>query len=381
MKLSSLKTERRAVAVERNKLEIILSGITDAVIALDLNRNIILFNKAAERVTGFAAQQILGKPLEEIMKVFDGNTEIPVETYCPVRKGTTEGVVFVQENLKILGANSRERFIDIVVGQIKEGMDVNLGCILTLHDVTQELLVEKMQTEFVSIAAHQLRTPLSALKWAISLLLNGDVGRISKEQKELIGKAYETNERMIMLVNDLLNAARVEEGKMISKPSFVDVSAVIQSTLADLQVKKKEKKMKIAFGRSKENLPKVFVDEEGLKLVIQNLLENAIQYTHSGGAITVACAFQNGNVTFSVEDTGIGITEQEKERIFTKFFRGQNATRMETRGSGLGLFIAKKIVEAHGGKIWFSSKEKSGTTFFVSFPAPTMSAIDRQHKV
>lgn len=186
---------------------------------------------------------------------------------------------------------------------------------------------------------------------------------------------------MIILVNDLLNVARIEEGKMISKPSLVDISTVIQLTLADLQERKREKKIKITFGMPKENLPKVFIDEEGLKLVVQNLLENAIQYTGPGGAIIISAATQNGNVTFSVQDSGIGITEQEKERIFTKFFRGEKAMRMETRGSGLGLFIAKKIVEIHGGKIWFSSEEKRGTTFFVSFPAQRQKGIDREYKV
>jgi len=367
--ISELKTERRTISVERNKLEIILSGVTDAVVAVDLSRNIVLFNKAAEQLTGFTAQQVLGKPLAAAIKVFDRDTEVPVGTYCPVRKDAFEGVVFVKENLKILGSKSRERFMDLVVGQIKEGAEVNLGCILTIHDVTEKLLVEKMKSEFVSIAAHQLRTPLSALKWAVSLLMNGDVGRISKEQKEIIGKAYETNERMIVLVNDLLNAARIEEGRMISQPSFIDVSEVIQSTLADLQAKKKEKNFKIAFEAPKESLPKVFVDEEGLKLVVQNLVENAFQYTRPGGDITILCAIQNGNVAFSVQDSGIGIPEQEKERVFTKFFRGENAVRMETRGSGLGLFIARKIVEAHGGKIWFESKEGYGTTFSVSFPS------------
>lgn len=225
-----------------------------------------------------------------------------------------------------------------------------------------------MKTEFVSIAAHQLRTPLSAIKWTLKMFLTGDLGKITKEQADFLEKAYQSNERMIGLINDLLNVTRIEEGRYLYKPIFVDFEDLVQSVIKPFKEEIKRKKIKFEFKKPSKKPPKVKVDKEKIALVIQNLIDNAIKYTLTGGKITVRLKYTKKQLEFSVQDTGIGISKDQQSRIFTKFFRGAKAIRMETEGSGLGLFIAKNIIEAHGGKIWFESEEGKGSTFSFSLP-------------
>jgi len=239
-----------------------------------------------------------------------------------------------------------------------------------LHDITREKAIEEMKSQFVSISAHQLRTPLSIIKWSLGMLLAGDVGSLTKEQKEFLQKTYQTNERMIRLVNDLLNVARIEEGRFVYQPKVVEFDQLVKKTFNSLKelAKKKNLTYKLVVKESKK--PKVVkVDIEKITLVIKNLIENAIHYTPCKGKITVTVERKNKEVLFSVKDTGVGIPKEQQKRVFSRFFRGSNVIKMETEGTGLGLFISKNIVEAHGGKIWFKSKENKGTTFFFTLPA------------
>jgi len=225
-----------------------------------------------------------------------------------------------------------------------------------------------MKTEFVSIAAHQLRTPLSAIKWTLRMVLDGDFGPITEEQRDFMEKTYKSNERMITLINDLLNVSRIEEGRFLYKPILTDIESVVQFVIDSYKEEIEKRKIKFEFKKPEKKLPKVMLDVEKMRLAIQNLLENAIRYTQPEGRVTASLKYVKKEIEFSIKDTGIGIPKDQQERIFTKFFRGGNAIRLETKGSGLGLFIVKNIIEAHGGKIWFESKEGKGTTFYFTLP-------------
>jgi signal transduction histidine kinase len=228
--------------------------------------------------------------------------------------------------------------------------------------------LSQLKSEFVSIVAHQLRTPLSALKWALSLFQEGQQ-KASKDQRELIGKMTTSNQRMINLVNDLLDAARIEEGRFVYKRTQTAIEEVIQSVLAATHEKSAQKKVRVLFKEPIEPLPSISIDREAIELAVQNLIENAINYTKSEGSVEISATRSGDNsLLVSVEDTGIGIDPKNKDRMFTKFFRGVNALRMETEGSGLGLFIVKNVIEAHDGKIWFESQVGKGTTFHFTLP-------------
>jgi signal transduction histidine kinase len=243
-----------------------------------------------------------------------------------------------------------------------------IGTLVVLHDITREKMVERMKTEFVSLAAHQLRTPLSAIKWTLKMMLDGDMGKISKEQKELLQKSYDSNERMIDLINDLLNVSRIEEGRYVYDPKFICLEDLLEPVIESYEREAKKKGIKIELKKPEKKTPKIKMDGEKIQLSITNLIDNAVRYTSKGGVVAISLKKERGCVNFTVKDSGIGIPKDQQGRLFTKFFRAANAIRKETDGSGLGLFICKNIVEAHGGKVWFESEEGKGSIFHLSLP-------------
>lgn len=236
---------------------------------------------------------------------------------------------------------------------------------LALSRANEQLrALDEAKSEFISVAAHQLRTPLSAVKWIINMLEKEEF-KDSAERLDFIQKAAVSVDRMIRLVNDLLEVDHIESGKKRFVFTPIDISPVIQLVLNDLAVQADKRNITIR----QELMPGVWMlgDVEKLQAVFQNLIENAIKYSFEGGTVTVSAACVQDAVTVTVQDAGIGIPKNQQRRLFTKFFRAQNAMRMDTTGSGLGLFIVKQIVERHGGNIFFESAEGAGATFTLSF--------------
>ena len=242
--------------------------------------------------------------------------------------------------------------------------------LVVLHDISREKMVEAMKSEFVSIAAHQLRTPLAAIKWTMKMLLEGDLGELNEGQMELVNKVYISNERMVNLINDLLNVSRIEEGKYLYKPELVHIEDIVEPLLESYRIEMERRGIDFKIKKPKEKTPTVAVDNEKITLVIQNFLDNAMKYTPKGGSVEISIDYDKdiNRVRVSVKDSGVGIPKNQQLRMFSKFFRAANVIRMETEGSGLGLFISKNIVEAHGGKIWFESEEGKGSTFYFNLP-------------
>jgi two-component system sensor histidine kinase VicK len=174
---------------------------------------------------------------------------------------------------------------------------------------------------------------------------------------------------MISLINDLLDVTRIDEGRYLFKPVLTDIDPLIQSVINSYKEEFEKKRIKLQIKKEDKKLPKVLVDIEKVALAFQNLIDNALKYTQAGGTITVSLKKEEKEIKVSVKDTGVGIPNDQRIRVFNKFFRGANVMRMETEGSGLGLFIAKNIIEAHGGRIWFKSEEGKGTTFCFTLPA------------
>lgn len=366
----TLKHEEEVVAAERNKLSLILSGITNAVVAVDLDGKIILFNKAAEVLAGLSEAKVLGKHVSEIFKLYEAEKEVPYGEYCPPGKISTEGAVYEKTNLRIPIVGSGERIVNLVTGRIKEGLSIHLGYILTFQDITREYAIERMKREFVSIAAHQLRTPLTGMKWAVDFLITGEKGELSAPQKTLATQALDAVNRMIHLVNDLLDVNRVEEGKFGIHASVQSVYPLIERVLSTFMTNATKKGVTYTSNIEKGIEPLIF-DADKMEIVFNNILDNAIKYTPVGGTIYVHLEKKGGDVIFSVQDSGIGIAHDDMERIFTKFFRSSQAYLHHTDGSGLGLYVVKNIVDQHGGKVWFDSAENAGSTFFVSLPLKT----------
>ena len=225
----------------------------------------------------------------------------------------------------------------------------------------------KMKTEFVSIASHQLRTPLSAMRWIINLLEDNRVGEMANEQKSYLALIKEENERMIKLVNDLLDVSRIEMGKVLLRPSQTNLYILIEKTIKDFAPLAKANNLEIKL-EAPETLPNVYADPGKLSMVIQNLIDNAVKYSRGRGEIKIKAEKEGKFVKVAIQDQGVGIPQDQQKQIFQKFFRSDNALKYQTMGTGLGLFIAKSVVEESQGKIWFESKPNQETTFFFTLP-------------
>lgn len=227
---------------------------------------------------------------------------------------------------------------------------------------------DELKSQFVTIAAHQLRTPLSGVKWALKLLLDGDFGALSAGQFDFVRKAFEVNERMIRLVNDLLNVSRIEEGRFGYNLAQGDIVPFLRKIVGQNELRAHELRIGLVLEILREHMPSVAFDADKLGIAFSNLIDNALNYTLAGGSVRVIVGAGPGYAKITINDTGVGIPKDQMPRVFTKFFRGENVVRMQTDGSGLGLYIAKNVIDAHKGTISVSSKEGRGTTISILLP-------------
>lgn len=233
---------------------------------------------------------------------------------------------------------------------------------------SRERLIAQLKSEFISIAAHQLRTPLSAFKWTLRMIIDGDVGPISTQQSEFLERGYQINEHMIKLVNDLLNAARIEEGRFGYTFTQTDFVEYMKQFVDRYKQQADSAQMIVKFNVPDSPMPPLTIDSGKIDIVVQNLLDNALKYSPPGGVIQVSMAVNGAFVETTVSDNGVGIPKTQLSRVFTKFFRGDNVVRMETQGTGLGLFIVRNIVKNHGGDIRVESEENKGSKFIFTLP-------------
>ena len=253
------------------------------------------------------------------------------------------------------------------------GFNTMVSRLKEIHD--REIAVSQSKSEFISLVAHQLRTPLSAFKWMLYLVLEGDVGKLKKSQEDLLRKGYDSNERMITLVNDLLDVVRIEEGRFDYTFTRTSPVQLLEKTIRDMKILADQKGIVLTFHtQPPAAIPLAALDTEKFPLAFTNILDNAIQYTGRKGKVDVDIAFHK-DILVTVRDTGVGIPKHQLSRVFTKFFRGDNAVRIQTSGSGLGLFIAKNIIEKHGGKIWLDSEEGKGTVVYFTIPVSRVSRV------
>ena len=229
--------------------------------------------------------------------------------------------------------------------------------------------LDAAKSEFISIASHQLRTPLTAAKGYLSLALEGTYGKLAEKVKKPIAKVYESNERLIHLVNDLLSLSRIESGKMKLEPVDTNIEQMIESIVDELKVKATQKNLELIFQKPKSALPILRVDSEKVRNAVLNIIDNSIRYTNKG-SITVHAAQLENAIRITITDTGEGMTKEEIAKLFESFSRGEAGAKLSTEGAGLGLYIAKQFVQMHKAKIWAESEGKGkGSTFYIELPS------------
>lgn len=286
------------------------------------------------------------------------------------------GAVYSEQDLKVLEIISNELVLAVENAlRLEEIEQFNVTLQKKIDAATKELkdsnhklkALDEAKDEFVSMASHQLRTPLTSIKGYISMVLEGDAGEINDTQKKMLGQAFFSSQRMVYLISDLLNVSRLKTGKFIIEPKPVNLANIVDSELEQLQEGAGAKNQTLSFTKPKD-FPIMSLDDMKIRQVIMNFTDNAIYYTPPGGKITVELKDTGKSVEFIVKDSGIGVPKKEQHKLFAKFYRAENARKARPDGTGLGLFMAKKVIIAQGGAIIFSSKEGKGSTFGFSFP-------------
>jgi len=232
--------------------------------------------------------------------------------------------------------------------------------------------IDEAKDEFISMASHQLRTPLTSMKGYVSMVLDGEAGPITPPQKSMLQQAFNSSQRMVYLISDLLNVSRIRTGKFIISNKKTDLCQVVESELNQLDEVATARGIRFIFNKP-QNFPILMLDETKIRQVVMNFLDNAVYYTPKGGRITVELKATDKIIEYLVTDTGLGVPKEDQPNLFTKFYRAQNARKMRPDGTGLGLYMARKVIVAQGGTILFSSVEGEGSTFGFSFPIEKVS--------
>jgi signal transduction histidine kinase len=371
---SSISALRR----DRQRVSSIIQNLSDGLIEHAADNTVLLINPVAAALLGVNEEAVLNKKFQPLEQLPTGVESGDDALRTVFGLSYHDHITLANEELAQPHSDVKEALFEIIGAQRRYLVVTSLSYVLVedgkeekrylkiIHDATREQIISRMKSEFISIAAHQLRTPLTEMKWAMRAVLDGDAGKLTVLQEKLIGNSYRTNESMVRLVSDLLNVSRIEEGRF--GYSFVEgnLVAFVSSILENFKGKFTEKNITLLY--EPPTLPNAFFDEEKLSLALNNVLDNAFNYSEAGSTVRVALRQEDKYIRVEIEDHGIGIPKEDLSRIFGKFYRAANAIRLQTQGSGLGLFIVKNIVEAHGGSISIMSEQGKGTE--VSFTIP-----------
>jgi|WetSurMetagenome_2_1015567.scaffolds.fasta_scaffold00606_16 signal transduction histidine kinase len=359
--VGEIQIKNRKLSEGLGRLQSLVESVKLGVIMVDLSLNVILANSAANK--------ILGKPdnkkisFKDFAEKTKGSVNISQALSYYVHTGTP---LNVQEVL------IKDRYFRFFMSPVRDIVEKTfIGAVVVMEDITEQKKLDKMRTEIISITSHQLRTPSTIIKGNLEMVLGGDFGKINKQQKELLNDTYAGNERMIRLINDLMDVAKIDEGKfkLVTEPAQLE--DVVAEVIKNIMPLAKEKKVSLSYDYPASPLPPVKINRQKVVQVIQNIIDNAINYSSfdNKGKVSVEIQEVSNSLEFIVKDNGIGIPKDEQDKMFERFSRGSNTAKLDPgKGSGLGLYIAKAVVEQGGGRIWFESEENKGTTFHVTFP-------------
>ena len=371
MRLATIVANQSATAVanarlfaelltEQEKTFATVQSLKDGLIMYDLKDRVVFFNPKAVEFLWLRAKDVIGKRIDEKFAKKSiywknlCNINRLVQTEYSTKEYTTEG--------------PKKLILEITHIPVRDQQDRKIGAMKILRNITKEKEVELLKSSFVSTASHQLRTPLSAIKWSLDILVKETFGSLNQKQKSLIRKTFATNERLISLVGDLLDVSRIEEGKFGYNFTLGDISKLVKKLFNELKVNAERRNVDLKFKKPTTPLPQISFDANKLDISIRNVIDNAIRYTRPKGFVEIELRAGKHSLLLIIRDNGIGITKKDQKFIFVKFFRAKNAIRLQPEGSGLGLFIANSIAEKHNALLSFDSKENKGSTFIFQFP-------------
>lgn len=356
---------------EGSRLQAILSSIGDALILIDGEYKIILVNPRALDIFVLRENEVLGKDLREIMKLWKKNIPVDPAEWPIEEMFLTQTIIATTIDDEFsMGTDVRKMHLPITLSVAPLGGGFP-GGVIVIHDTTADHELNEAKSGFISVASHQLRTPLTSIRWYAEMLLSGDVGPLNEAQKDFMTEVHGGAERLYQTVDLLLGISRVESGKIKTEKQPVNLSSFTDAIAKELASQIDEKGCALSILQPDGEPVIVSLDPLTLRQVILNLFSNAIRYTNSKDGIIEVMWKKNdaGNeVVYSVRDNGIGIPEPVRDRVFTKFFRAENARATVPDGSGLGLALVRELVESWGGKVWFETEEGKGSKFIFTVP-------------
>lgn len=358
---NKLERNIKALSEEHGRMSSLVESVKLGVIMVDLSLNVILANSAAKKVLGKPATGTIS--FSDLSDKIKNSVDISQALSYYVHNGTPLNIQEVMIN---------DSYFRLFMSPVRDIVEkIFIGAVVVIEDITEQKKLDKMRTEIVSITSHQLRTPSTIIKGNLEMVLGGDVGAISDQQRDLLNDTYLGNQRMIRLINDLMDVAKIDEGKFKISLEAAQLEDVVKEVVGVLTPLAKERHVALNFDYPPTPLPPVKINRQRVAQVIQNIIDNAIKYSCGSDKGDVVVKIQEGSkfLEIIVKDNGIGIPEAEQDKMFERFSRGSNSTKLDPGGgSGLGLYIAKAVVEQGGGRIWFESKENEGTTFHTVFP-------------
>lgn len=368
--IANIKLEVRSKELEEVKIldEEILKSVGDGLIVTDKNGKIIRMSLAMEDLTGWKIEEAINR--QTIERIFLENEKGPVlPNDRPINIALEKNEKVVINYLYCKRKDGTKFPVSITAAPFSIGNKI-VGVVEIFRDITEQKEIDKAKSEFISIASHQLRTPLGAIKWSYEIIKKSPYYKRSpKKVREHLEDIGESTERLISLVRDLLSVSRIDQGKVGSNVENTNIMELITDAANKLKREADKKNIGIKVVEPEENFEsRVYVDPNRFREVIENLISNSIKYGKDDGNITIRLKRDNNNILISIEDNGIGINKKDEAHIFEKFFRSSNAFTFHKEGTGLGLYIVKNYVEKWNGKVWFDSKEGVGSTFYVSLP-------------
>ncbi|MBM4161378.1 MAG: cell wall metabolism sensor histidine kinase WalK [Ignavibacteria bacterium] len=345
---------------EKKKSEAIVASIPDPLIVADEDGQLLLMNQAAKRTLNIIGNNWQGKSLHEVVNNARWLQLLSPEEAPQENQEAREPLLVVEREDQTLYFRPRHTSIVDEHGKVQ-------GVVTLLQDVTRFKVLDRMKSEFMAAVSHELRTPLTSISMAIDIMSQEVLGKVNDRQKDLLSTAKDDCERLTKLVRELLDLSRLESGKYEMRRAPVNLRSLIDEALKPLRLQFKEKGIQLEMDVSPAT-PDVAGDEQQLSRVITNLASNALRYTPPNGKVTIRCSIVNDAVQISVADSGRGIPADAIEMIFDKFVQVKQASDSLPGSVGLGLAIAKEVVEAHGGKIWVESAVEKGSTFYFTIP-------------
>ncbi len=372
---------------EKLKSDIIINAIEDAVILIDADRVIQLFNPAAATLTGWKVNEALSLDYRSVVRIANAKNEEYEDSLHPFALALEQKTLVKDNAANLITQTEKHIAVNVSVSPLFDDHEHVTGLVAILRDVGQERQEEQRRAEFISTASHEMRTPVAAIEGYLALALNEKVSTIDTKARGYLEKAHASTQHLGQLFQDLLTSAKAEDGRLISHPKVVEMGEFLEKLTEDLRFTAEKKGLAMEFvvgakeavidatqneGGNKVIRPfyYAYADPDRLREVVTNLFDNAVKYTESG-KVSIGLTGDNNVVQIYVRDTGQGIPAEDISHLFQKFYRVDNSATRTIGGTGLGLFISRKIIELYEGRIWVDSIVDKGSTFYINLPRIT----------